>query len=103
MTQQTMITVSTVERLLSVALYRDIFFLFRNISWRMFLKVYGDPSTWSSSTIQSLGSINQGLTDSELNTMTFSFDDIARLGAFSGWGDSQVNHLVIYNYNLVGV
>ncbi|XP_078325016.1 uncharacterized protein LOC111123734 [Crassostrea virginica] len=51
--------------------------------------VYGDPSTWSSSTIQSLGSINQGLTDSELNTMTFSFDDIARLGAFSGWGDSQ--------------
>ena len=69
----------------------------------VFLKVYGDPSTWSSSTIQGLGSINQGLTDSELNTMTFSFDDIARLGAFSGWEDSQVNHLVRYSYNLVGV
>ncbi|XP_061164455.1 uncharacterized protein LOC133173486 [Saccostrea echinata] len=51
--------------------------------------VYGSPSTWSSSTIQSLGSIVQGLTSEELDTMTFIYDDIAQLGAYSGWQDSQ--------------
>uniref|UniRef100_K1RK31 Otoancorin n=1 Tax=Magallana gigas TaxID=29159 RepID=K1RK31_MAGGI len=51
--------------------------------------VYGAPSTWSSATIQSLGSINQGLTSTEHNTMTFTYDDIAQLGAFSEWEDTQ--------------
>ncbi|XP_062581219.1 uncharacterized protein LOC134242870 isoform X3 [Saccostrea cucullata] len=51
--------------------------------------VYGSPSTWSSSTIQSLGSIVQGLTSAELDMMTFIYDDIAQLGAYSGWEDSQ--------------
>nr|XP_034303387.1 uncharacterized protein LOC105348454 isoform X6 [Crassostrea gigas] len=51
--------------------------------------VYGAPSTWSSATIQSLGSINQGLTSTEHDTMTFTYDDIAQLGAFSEWEDTQ--------------
>ncbi|XP_048777867.2 uncharacterized protein LOC125681718 isoform X2 [Ostrea edulis] len=51
--------------------------------------VYSTPSTWTTSTIQSLGSILQGLTSSELNTMQFTYDDIAQLGAFDGWDDSQ--------------
>lgn len=54
--------------------------------------MYGAPSTWSSATIQSLGSINQGLTSTEHNTMTFTYDDIAQLGAFSEWEDTQVRY-----------
>jgi hypothetical protein len=54
------------------------------------LQVYGSPNTWTTSTIQSLGSIVQGLTSTELDTMTFTYDDIAALGAFDGWEDSQV-------------
>lgn len=61
------------------------------------LQVYGDPNTWTSATIQSLGSINQGLTSTEHNTMTFTYDDIAQLGAFSGWEDTQVRYKQAYD------
>ncbi|KAK3091956.1 hypothetical protein FSP39_024001 [Pinctada imbricata] len=51
--------------------------------------VWGDPSTWSSSNIQQAGVIVQALTTTEIQSMTWTIDEVSRMGDFDGWDETK--------------
>ncbi|XP_076073209.1 uncharacterized protein LOC143044873 [Mytilus galloprovincialis] len=55
--------------------------------------VWGDPTTWTATTVYSAGVIVQGLTVSEIGTLALDLDAVSKLGEYDGWTDAQKNAL----------
>ena len=57
------------------------------------MKVWGDPSTWSSTDVYNAGVIIQALTASQIGTLAIDLNAVSRLGSFSEWDSTKVSYI----------
>ncbi|XP_063402694.1 uncharacterized protein LOC134686822 [Mytilus trossulus] len=53
------------------------------------ISIYGTPGNWTSETIGTAGSMIQGLSVSDINTLNMDINSVSSLGQLEGWTDEQ--------------